>query len=322
MKRFLILCFVVGGAANVVLAQMDAKFSQYMFNKLITNPAYAGTNDMISATLIHRQQWVGFGGEPVTQTFSIAGPVNKLHGGVGLQIVNDQLGLDKTQGLHLSYSYQFNAGAGALGIGLHGGLFQKSLDGTRFISTDKDNTDNAIPVGIAKATVPDIGLGLYYNTNKLYFGISSAHLIENKINYSTSLQTIQMQLRRHYYISSGYIYDINPKFSIEPSILIKSDATSTQVDVNSNFGYKLNNKRKIWAGISYSSGDVIRASSAIVALIGMNVTDYLKFGYSYDITTTSINQFAPHTHEIMLGLDFKIAAPVKPIYIIRTPRFL
>lgn len=316
-----VLLLLLIGLPGVLKAQQDPKFSQYMFNRLVINPAFAGTNDIISATLIHRHQWVGFSGEPITQTFSICGPISKLHGGVGLHVVNDQLGLDKSQGLLLSYSYRFNVGAGILGAGLQGGMFSKSLDGNQFKATD-ETYDDAIPYGLTSAIVPDFGLGVYYNTNKLYFGLSSSHINESKVNYDSISTYIQMKLKRHYYVTAGYAYEINPKFSIEPSVLIKSDATSTQVDVNSNFIYKLNNKRKVWAGASYSSGDVIRASSAIVLLVGMNITDYLRFGYSYDVTTTKINQFAPNTHEIMLGVDFKVTAPVKPIHIIRTPRFL
>jgi len=328
MKRISTLVVILL-LSNSLIAQpgTDPKFSLFMFNKLPINPGVAGDHDGICATILHRSQWIGFGGEaggePVTQALSVHSPVPSLHGGIGLTIIRDAIGFDDALNAKLNYSYRFNTGAGLLGIGIQAGMFQKSMNGALAKGGDAQNLDAAIPTGLVKGIVPDFGLGLYYNTDNLYFGISSIHLIESELKYTNSNGTAYiMPLTRHFYILAGYDYDLGPKLTLSPSILVKSvGAPATQLDVNTNIIYK-KNKREYWAGVTYSSGDLVHNSAFIVAQIGMDITKQLMFGYSYDVTTTDVNTYSPQTHEILLNYCFKVASKVKPIHIIRTPRFL
>lgn len=330
MKKILLLLTFIP-IISAVIAQQDPRFSQFMYNKMVTNPAFAGSKGLVSATLIYRHEWVGFEGEPVTQNFSIHSPFEKLHGGLGLSVVNDKLGFDRTTGGLLHYSYRTNAGEGVLGIGLQAGFFIKSLDVSSIKSSDTE-FDAAIPAASQSGGIPDVGIGVYYNTKKVYFGLSSSHIIEGSTSYSGTTQqgtfSGKLQLKRHYYLMTGYEYEMSPKLSLLPSVLIKSDASSTQLDVNTNVSYKFKN-RQVWTGLSYSSGDLIRASAFLALIVGIDITPNLHFGYSYDVTPTAINLFGNRlfdisiqTHEIMLGYDFSITPPAKPIHIIRTPRFL
>jgi type IX secretion system PorP/SprF family membrane protein len=206
-------------------------------------------------------------------------------------------------------------GPGKLGIGVDAGIMQKSLDGSKFIATQAG--DVSIPTGNIGAMVPDVGAGLYFNTNdnKFYIGFSSLHLIGGTFKYAN----VQTTLARHYYVMTGYNHDINPSLTLKPSILIKSDAASTVVDLNCNLMYN----NQIWGGLSYRHAPNFIQSDAAIVLLGMDLSTYvpgLRFGYSYDITTSDIRGYSSGSHEIMLG--YCIKPKPKPTQSGRTVRFL
>ena len=298
----------------VAYAQQDPQFSQFMFNKLYSNPGYAGSSDAICGTLLYRNQWMGFDGAPKTGMLSADMPVPVLHGGVGLSVAIDKLGFETSLGAKLAYSFRMDLGPGKLGIGVDAGILQKALQGSKFIYTQSG--DAFIP-GDLGALIPDFGLGLFYNIDKkLYFGISSTHLSQGTFKYGN----VEVNQSRHYYISGGYNIDLNPSFTLKPNILVKSDAASTIIDFNTNLMYN----NQIWGGVSYRSApSIVGNNDAIVVLLGMDLSTYvegLKFGYSYDITTSSIKNYSSGSHEIMLGYCMK--PKPKPSHSIRTVRFL
>lgn len=293
----------------VTFAQQDAQFSMNMFNRLAVNPAYAGMNKAICGTLLYRQQWTSFPGSPKTGLLSVDyGEI--IHGGVGLTIDQDQLGFDKTLKAKLAYSFHLPVGPGTLGIGLDAGMIQKALkgdfiapDGT--MSTTGGGTDQSIPWTGTSATTYDVGLGFYYTTNRLYVGLSSLHLPEQQLTKKASSYDFNYKVARHYYIMAGYKFQLGQQFDLTPSVLAKSDASATQMDLN--LIAKWNNM--IFAGFSY------RLSDALVAVIGLerSFTPKLtaKFGYSYDVTTSAIKSHSSGSHEIMLGFCYKIKAEPK-----------
>lgn len=284
-------------------AQQDAQFSHNMFNRLATNAGYAGTNNAICATLIGRSQWMSFPGAPKTGLLSIDAPIltgTPFHGGAGLTVVSDQLGFEKNMNAKLAYSYHLSLGAGTLGLGLEGGMLQKSINGTWVPPTTA--TDVAIPGAINKTTY-DIGLGVYYTTNQFYVGLSSTHLPQStfskdKFNYTNV---------RHYYFTGGYDFPLpgNPNIELKPSLLVKSDGRSYQLDVNALAQYN----KMFWGGVSY------RITDAIVVLVGFNKGlsngSNLRIGYSYDVTTSALRGYSSGSHELLLGYCFKITAPEK-----------
>ncbi len=301
----------------VALAQQDAQFSMNMFNRLAVNPAYAGTNKALCATLLYRQQWTSFPGAPKTGLLSVDfGQVAR--GGVGLTVDQDQLGFEKTLKAKLAYSFHLAVGPGILGIGLDAGMIQKSIDGTKWLAPDGTSTstgggtDQAIPWGGAAATTYDVGFGLYYTTSKLYVGLSSLHLPEQTLTKSGGAANTPLfydfdyKVARHYYVMAGYTFDAGSQFKITPSVLAKSDASSTQVDIN--ILAKWNNM--VFVGASY------RLTDAIPVMAGLewpmkNQKSTLKFGYSYDVTLSAIKNHSNGTHEIMLGFCQKFAKPEK-----------
>ncbi len=288
------IALLIGGyRAN---AQQDPQFSQNMFTKLSVNPGVAGANDAICATLLYRNQWTGFGGEPKTMLFTADMPLDVIHGGVGISVyAADQLGAEKNLNARASYAYQADLGSGRIGLGIDLGYHQKSMDGSKFIFND--NGDNSIPINSVSGGTFDMGLGVYYHTDKLYAGISTQHLTKGDIKYDN----INTTLERHYYLMAGYNLDLSSSLTLKPSVLVKTDGVSTQADFNANL---LINSR-FWLGASY------RLQDAIVFLAGLEIVPNLKLGYSYDLTTSDIKTYSSGTHEIMLGYCFKKAKVIK-----------
>ena len=298
MRKNFTIAFVIAlfSGSIACFAQQDPQFSQNMFTKLPTNAGFAGSNDAICGTLLYRNQWTGFGGEPKSMLLSVDMPVEILHGGVGLTIIAaDQLGAEKNTSIRGAYSYRMNVGPGSLGLGIDFGYQQKSIDGTKFILNDLN--DLSIPTTNVSAGTFDVGFGAYYNTDKLFAGISASHLNQGKISFSD----ISTKMVRHYYLMAGYGIDLTSSLTLKPMIQLKSDAVSTQIDANANL--MINNR--FWIGGSY------RIQDAIVILAGLEIIPNLRLGYSYDLTTSDIKTYSSGTHEIMLGYCYKPTKIIK-----------
>ena len=295
---------------SAVLAQQDPEFSQYMFSNMSINPGYAGSKDAICATAIFRQQWVGFAGAPTTGLFTANAPVHpfNINSGVGVSIISDVIGVQKDIGGNLSYAYIMNIknGESKLGIGLSGGFLNRMLDGSKFeYGVNNPPQDNSIPQNKETKTTLDMGLGMFYRSEALYFGLSSTHILASKLKYTTGNDN----LVRHFYVTSGYSFALsNPAFEMQPSVLIGTDLSSTRIDLNTLLLY---NKR-IWGGVSY------RVSSALVGIIGIELSNGVKIGYSYDF---SMNAKSNSTHEIMINYCFNILKEKIP-HKYRSVRFL
>ena len=304
--------------AMLAFAQQDPQFSQNMFIKLPINPGYAGTNGAICATAVYRTQWVGFPGAPKTLFFSVDAPVQILHGGVGLTIVNDQLGNFNFMHARAAYSYHHPVGAtGLVGIGLEAGLLQSSVK-NNWLAPDGTNghtaaIDNAIPAsGVAKGTY-DVGFGVYYRTEQLHVGISASHVPGNAEHLKESF--FDYKAARHYYILAGYDFFLSSTLTLRPSVHVKSDASVTTFDANVNLLWN----NMLWGGVSY------RLQDAIVPMVGFawNPTpkSTLKIGYAYDLGTSDLKTHHNNTHEILLNYCIKLTPKAKTQSHIN-PRFL
>lgn len=301
MKRYFLLFLLFFFAFNSK-AQQDPQFSQYIFNNLSFNPGSSGSESAILATALHRSQWVGFEDAPVSTNFSVQSPLSILNGGVGLNILTDKIGQNEFLSLNLSYAYQHEIYGGKLGIGFSVGVIQDEIDGSSIITQEPDPS---IPSSVDKASGLDFGLGLFYSSEKLYVGFSSKHLNEPTI--STSVDIINF--KRHYYLTSGYIHSLNDKLDLKPSILIKTEGVTSTVDLTSLLEYN----KKLWGGVTY------RPSTRAVILLGMNINEDLRFGFSYDVPTISVSNSG--TFEFMLGYSFKIDYN-KVVKGFKNPRFL
>jgi type IX secretion system PorP/SprF family membrane protein len=275
------------------MAQQDPQFSQNMFTKLAVNPGFAGASGGYCGTLLYRNQWTGFGGEPKTMLLTADAELDVIHGGAGLTVVAaDNLGVNKNLMARLAYAYRTDLGEGNIGIGLDLGLMQESLNGDKLVYNDQG--DQNIPTGSVSGNSFDMGLGVYYNTEKLFVGASASHLTEGDIKYSD----ITTKLSRHYYLMAGYGIDLTSSLTLKPAVLVKSDGASTQFDGNAN----LLISNKYWIGLSY------RLQDAVVIMAGLEIIPNLKLGYAYDLTTSDIKTYSSGTHEVMLNYCFK---PVK-----------
>jgi type IX secretion system PorP/SprF family membrane protein len=308
MKRIFIIILGVLSVITVS-AQQDPQFSQNMFNKLANNPGFAGSRGNISTSVLHRSQYMGFGDDggaaASTQNFSIDAELPFLYGGVGLNIVKDNIGPFSNLGLQFSYAFRTELGVGQIGMGMSVGMFQSGLDGGFLRPASGPGFDPHIPTGDVSGSSLDLGAGIYYNTQDVYIGISSAHLTEPIIEWSDGQD---YNLKRHYFLISGYTHDLNSALLLHPSIYLKSDGATSQLDINTNLIYN----NKMWGGVSY------RLDEGLILLAGMNVNEDLKFGLAYDVTL--LNDLT-NSLEVMLGYNFKINYD-KPISKYKNPRFL
>jgi type IX secretion system PorP/SprF family membrane protein len=303
-KIFIIIIGVL--SVITVSAQQDPQFSQNMFNKLANNPGFAGSRGYIATSILHRSQYMGFGEDgsaaASTQNFSIDAELPFLYGGVGLNIVKDNIAQFSNLGLQASYAYRTELGIGQIGMGMSVGMFQSGTDGGFKPAT---NGDPSIPGAAVSGSSLDLGAGIYYNTQDVYIGLSSAHLTEPTIEWSDGAQ---YSLERHYFLITGYTHDLNPSLLLHPSIYLKSDGTTSQLDISTNLIYN----NKMWGGVSY------RLDEGLILLAGMRVNEDLKFGLAYDVTL--LNDLT-NSLEVMLGYNFRINYE-KPILKYKNPRFL
>ncbi|TSA35115.1 MAG: type IX secretion system membrane protein PorP/SprF [Porphyromonadaceae bacterium] len=298
--KILILVSLAGLAGVNAFTQQDPQFSHNMFNHLAVNPGFAGSQGMLSAGMINRQQWMGFEGNPKTTLFTVHTPVKPfgIPSGVGLSFMDDRLGFEKNMSFILDYAYRLELGKGKLGIGLNIGMLSRALNG-KWVIPDSDNhipasQDPSIPDEQVTSMTFDMGIGVFYNTDKLYAGFSSTHLLEPLVDFGSGAM---MHMQRHYYATAGYLFKLsNPIFEIQPSIFAKSDGASFQMDVNMLLLY---NKR-FWGGVSYRLGD------AVVVMVGTELPNGLRVGISYDFTTSAIGAYSNGTVEFMLGYNLEV----------------
>ena len=305
MKKIIILILAVTSVVTV-FGQQDPQFTQNMFNKLANNPGFAGSRGVIATSILHRSQWMGFsddGAAASTQNFSVDAELPFLYGGVGLNVVKDNIAEFSNLGLQASYAYRTELGVGQIGMGMSVGMYQSGLNGGDLKSAQSG--DPAIPTGEVKGSSLDIGAGIYYNTQDVYLGISSAHMTESTVEWSDGQN---FNLTRHYFLIAGYYHELSSSLSLNPSIYLKSDGATSQLDINTNLIYN----NKMWGGVSY------RLDEGISLLAGMNVNEDLRFGLAYDVTMMNAMS---NSLEFMLGYNFKIKTN-KAISKYKNPRFL
>ncbi|MCL4484040.1 MAG: type IX secretion system membrane protein PorP/SprF [Bacteroidetes bacterium] len=291
VKLLWILLNICTFAAN---AQQDPQISQHMFNHLMTNPGFAGNSGLINLMLLNRQQWVGFPGAPATTVFQADAPL-KLIGeadGLGFTVVKDEIGYEKNVSFGLSYSFRFQLGQGQLGCGASFGMMNKNLrpgwsgsQGGELI----DGSDPSLPKQEVNGVLTDVGVGFFYRQKKYYLAISSLHLNQPSFAFE---ENGHYSLKRHYYLSGGYNIELNDdRFAFQPSFFIKSDGTTSQLDLDLLLKY---NKR-FWGGIGYRNKD------AVMLFLGFEMQNGLKIGYSYDLNTSILSNYNSGSHELFIS---------------------
>jgi type IX secretion system PorP/SprF family membrane protein len=305
MKKIVILLALIG-ATVCTQAQQELMISQYMFNGLVLNPAYAGTHPYWNASLLHRSQWVKFDNAPTTQTFCIDGPVANNKIGLGLTATNDQLGVTRQQEVALNAAYKLALSRGYLSAGLR-------LAGANYSANLSDvviwDTQDAVYANnISNAMAFKGGFGLYYYERNWFVGASVPTLFSSDSKIIPENSSISRFFENHYYLNGGVVFEPSPVLAVKPSVLIKYEtAAPLQVDLNCNLMFF----QKFWLGAGWRSGD------AIVAMAEWNITPQLRLGYAYDYTLTDISNYSSGSHEVMLGFDFGKDVRLKA----RSPRY-
>lgn len=303
MKRLVVILFF-GAVSLSLLAQQDPKFTQNMYLVPFYNPGAAGSSDRICLAAAFRNQWTGLPDAPVVTTFNAHMPVNlfgRKHG-IGLNLVNDNLGFNNDFLFSASYAFRIDVGMGSLGIGTNVGLANQSLtpewNGADIINP---NSDNAIPNNGGSVFGFDMGLGVHYTTDNLFVGISTTHLNQTSFDYPE--EYAGPKLIRHYYLMAGYNIQLtNPMFEIQPALMIQTDARSNHIYLNTNLRY---NKR-FWGGVSYSVG------GALSALFGVELMNGVKIGYSYDFELSPLLKYNSGSHEITVRYCFDLSVDKSP----------
>lgn len=289
-------------------AQQDVLLSQYMFNHVLVNPAYAGSKDYMMASLLYRKQWVNFDGAPETQVASIHGPLGITRLGWGVTLAHDNIGITDRTDAHLNLSYQLPVSNKLkLGMGLKFGVANFSSDFTKLKYWDAN--DPIYAEGKQSNLLPNIGAGLLLHSDKFYLGLSVPSVLSYDSTRTLSVDAANKVINqvRHYFVSTGVALEVSPDVVIRPSILMKyTQNAPVEFDFNVNFLLA----QRLWVGASY------RTEDAIVGIIELQLTKKLRMGYSYDFTTTDIKNYSSGSHEIMLGYDFGF-----DIMKIKTPRY-
>ena len=264
-------------------AQHDNLYSQYMFNGLLVNPAYAGSNEVLNATFVNRNQWVGFDGAPRTSTFSLHTPLKNKKINVGITFTNDCYGITTQNKINAIYAYRLFFKKSSLSFGLQVGVdFIKN--NWNLIQTTTPN-DQVFTSQFSQQTVPQTGFGIYYKAQKFYAGISSPDLLS--IGTPSTLYKSAL-------LTGGYLFDVSENVKIKPFVLVKYIRSSpVEVDLNAIVYFKM-------VGIGYS----YRTNDAMVFLATVNVSKQFSFGYSYDLTTSKLSTYVRGSHEIMLKYEF------------------
>ena len=288
--KFLLIALMF--TAFAALAQQDAQYTQYMYNTINVNPAYAGSRGVMSIFGLHRTQWVGLDGAPVTNAASINTPINNSNLGVGLSFVNDKIGPTNENAISADVSYTVKTSETfKLSFGVKGTANLFNLDVNKLNPQDAgdpqfQNLDNTF--------TPNIGAGVYYHSDKMYVGLSVPNFFETK-RYSDNDVALNAE-RMNFYLIAGYVFDLTYNLKFKPALLTKAvEGAPLQVDVSANFLY--NDK--------FMLGAAWRWDAAVSAMAGFQITDGLFIGYGYDHETTRLRRFNSGSHEIFLRYEFK-----------------
>ncbi|MDO6744633.1 PorP/SprF family type IX secretion system membrane protein [Tenacibaculum soleae] len=307
MKLFLSIVLVCTFGICMITnvhAQQDPQYTQYMYNTMSVNPAYAGSKGYGVITAIGRTQWVGFEGAPNTQNISYDTPIGYSGLGLGVNLMNDEIGPSKEIYLDANLSYTIETGEeGNLAFGLR--------LGGRFLNIDwskgKADKDEPIFGENVNKFLPTVGAGIYYHEPEWYVGLSVPNIlrIEHYDENLADTQTTAVE-RMHFFFIAGYVYDINEDIKFKPAVLVKAvSGAPLSLDVSANFLFN----EKFRAGLAW------RWDDSISALLGFQASDRLLIGYSYDLTTSNYNVTNSGTHEIML--QYELLRNTK----FRSPRF-
>lgn len=281
--------------SNKVFAQTEPMYSQYMYNMLGVNPAYAGNREATSVNFFQRRQWVGMAGSPQTTSVSVDGAAKDNKIGWGVQLYDDKLGVEKADGANLMLSSHIRVSEkGILSGGLSVGLMNYRID-LMNVQGRFTPSDPAFYANFNK-WLPAVGLGIYYHTEKFYAGFSVPNVLKSRLSaFDVMKSGIQKVNSTHMFLTTGYVFNVNEEVKIKPSTMIKAvSGAPIEADINTNIWLK----DIIGLGFSYRTGD------AMIVMAEAQINENLRVGYAYDMTISPLKYYNNGSHEMMLRYEF------------------
>jgi len=293
--------------ASVLHAQQEVKVSQYMFNGLFLNPAYAGSHPYASGSLLYRDQWTRMPGAPNTSMGALDAPLKNGRIGIGVSVVHDRIGISRDLDLSSHFAYRIRTGGkGYLAFGLRAGVAFCSARFDELVTWDPQ--DPAYDRALVNVPVLRTGAGIFWNDGRSYAGLSAPDLwsADRRMRVAPGGRT-ERYFRTHWYLTAGRAFPINESIDLKPSLLVRiAPSAAPQVDLTCNLLFR----ERVWLGVGY------RTANGPVALVEYQVTPLLRAGYAYDMTTSRLGGSSGVSHEVMLGIDLG-RDPVR----IRSPRY-
>lgn len=288
---------------SVAFAQQLPQFTQFMFNTISINPAYAGSRGTLSAVGLHRSQWVGLEGGPQTQTLSIHSPLRNEKVGLGVSVINDELGFENFQYVYGDFSYTIQTGVKSkLAFGLKAGVTAYNLDG----DFQQSQSQDPLIFGFEDRLDFNFGAGLYWHTDRWYVGLSAPRILNNAFTGQGTFEALE---RVSYYFTGGYVFDLNQNVKLKPSALLKAtNGAPVSFDISANLLFY----DKFWLGGGYRINE---QAAALGGIVDFQISKQLRIGYAYEYPLSDIRPFTTGTHEFLLMFEvFKSTRIKSPRY--------
>ena len=306
MKRILLQLIIIF-CPLFAIAQQEITYSQYMFNNLLVNPAYAGYKEEINISLLNRNQWVGIKGAPNTQSLIVDGSFfNNDNVGLGLAVFNDRIGIQGQTTVMTNYAYRLPVGEmSRLSFGLGVGVTQFSLNSDKAVIDDQTDPNF---IGVQNHISPDARIGIYYNNDSFYAGLSANNLLASALNKNNDRARFIILPPIHVFLTVGAIFDVNEDVKVKPSLMLRDDPNGLgNFDVNASFLFR----DALWIGASYRTGvDMWKKTTglsatfqqnSLVGIVEVFVAKQIRLGYAYDYSLSALNAYSSGSHEISLG---------------------
>lgn len=304
LKHLTLACLL--SLACITNAQQDPLYSQYMFNPMVINPAYAGIHEMGMVTTTYRNQWTGIDGSPTTMAanFHTALPVPKM--GAGITVAQETFGITTNREIQAAFAYHLRLKEDKLNFGVLGSFNRYSIDySSNDLITENSNDPNIQSLGEITKSNPNFGFGAMYTAKRYFLGVSVPKIVSVNIEDKTSSS---LNFLRHYYLTGGYIVKLNSGAVFKPSALVRVPSGAANTPLNIDLNGSLLLKEKFWLGASFRTSTKGQILSSIVLMAQIQVNDFVKFGYSMDAATGGeirrASKFA--THELMLNINFPV----------------
>jgi type IX secretion system PorP/SprF family membrane protein len=284
-------------ACQQATAQTEPMYSQYMYNMLGVNPAYAGNREALSLNFFQRNQWNGIKGAPKTTSVSMDQSIKEGKIGWGVQVYDDRLGVEAATGFNGMLSTRIQVSEkGILSGGLSFGLMNYRINLNDVQNRNNPNDPSFISINNPSSWTPSIGMGIYYNTDRFYAGVSTPSILKSRLaSYEDFVSSIDKSNAFHLFANTGYVFDVNEDLKLKPSTMVKMvSGAPIEADINLN----------VWLKDILGIGGSYRTGDAFVSMVELQATSNLRFGYAYDMPFNPLKYFTKGSHELILRYEF------------------